>query len=730
MKRFFAWLLVFVLLFSFVACDTTKESSKDTTGTTDKTKNSQGSTTPSSTGTVNTGGSTRPSTRPSGVQSGTGVSVVFNANGGTIVSGGYTVSVIPGGNIKTSDLPRVERDGYVLIGWSYDKYGNSMWTESHTFSQTDMLYACWSTGTTDTSGWGGTTDTSGWGGTTDTSGWGDTTDTSGTTESTNGTIDSNEGNYVTITLNNPDGTIQYESVEIPYGTTLDGYDLPTITEPGYRFEGWSYTTSYYEPKFLNRGDVFYDDTALYAVWERVIIDPPPTIDTTVEWSGQTLNILATVWDDYGTPSAPWSQVELTVAPGAWNSDEGFGQEINAAVLEREEYIKDTYGVELNFVNVRGRVLAQTLAESVVSGNPSNRYHIAMPRNIETQTIVSSNTVYDLSDSRYIDFSRSYYNQASVEAYTAFGLTLFAAGDFSFMNMQDISVIFCNIDMLESFSDFSDLYQLVREGKWTMDQMISLASMVSKNDGDPAWTDDDTYGFGTYNMARFYQYSGIQQVTPLDGSLEITLMNDSRLNSLVTKLWEVTGSHWSRTVWNDSYSIVNAFKDGRLLFCDETLQRIEEFDRDIEDFKVGILPAPKLTEDQSAYCTPATYRSTVMCIPKSTDDREMSEYFFEVLSYTGQRYLKDAYYNTLKSQIDPSIADETMEILKNYVFTGICYDQGYMYGWEGLLTTTQDKIYQYAGYSDIRYQEEILADFEEAAHKVDEWNISWLDYTEE
>ena len=52
------------------------------------------------------------------------------------------------------------------------------------------------------------------------------------------------------------------------------------------------------------------------------------------------------------------------------------------------------------------------------------YDLALPRAMRAQSIVSNGSVYDLKDREYLDFDNSYYNQASVEAYTAKGHTFF------------------------------------------------------------------------------------------------------------------------------------------------------------------------------------------------------------------------------------------------------------------------------------------------------------------
>ena len=456
------------------------------------------------------------------------------------------------------------------------------------------------------------------------------------------------------------------------------------------------------------------------------VELPP--ETVTKWKGDTLNILATVW--VGTePGAPWSQVELCVKPaeeGGYKDDTNFGVTINGAVLDREAFIKKEYGVTLNWINARNNVISTLITTGIASGSKETRYHIAMPRMMEAQTLVSNNTIFDISQSKYIDLDKSYYNQVSRESYTVNGITLFMAGDFSFLDEQTSYLIYFNEAMADGFASFPDLYKMVREGKWTIEQMTNAARLVSKNSGDPAWTDDDTYGFGTTTLSQFYQYSGIQQVSVVDDQYVVSL-NDSRVGTLIDEILELTGATFARTDWTGGYSgLEAAFFDSRLLFFNEVIQKTDHIGSQSDEFKVGVLPTPKLNEAQETYYTPCSYQSVVMCIPKTTTDREYSEYFFEILSYTGQKYIMKAYLTNLRTKLNPETITDSMDIIQNYIFANLCYDQGYMFGWDGLLTSVQTDSYKDGVNKFTESYNDAIID---KSTVVTNWNFAWLDYVD-
>ena len=449
-----------------------------------------------------------------------------------------------------------------------------------------------------------------------------------------------------------------------------------------------------------------------------------------KWSGKELKILATTWG--GTDAgAPWSQAELTVKKDEWFKQDGFGQTINDSILNRAARIKELYGVDLYWVNARGSNISNLLTTAMA--DKSERYHIAMPRMLEAQTLVTNQVVYDLSKSLYIDFDDSYFSNMAHEAYTVHGHTFFAAGDFSFLDEQTSYLIFYNVAVSNSIEAFPNLYQKVKDGKWTIDEMINAARLYHNDNGETSGTnvhgDDDTYGFGTTTLAQFFQTSGIQQVSVNKNTnkYEITL-NNPKVSTLIEKIKTLaTEETWARTSWDGGYGAMEAaFKDNRILFYNEVVQKFDQFGQQSENFKVGVLPCPKLDGEQETYYTPCSYQSTLICIPKTTDDREMSEYFFDVLSWTGQEYIMKAYKEDLKSKMDPATANESMDILETYVFPNLCYDVGYMHSWDGLMTTSVQGEVHKEGQNFTTLFDSAKG---EAGLTVANWNTAWEDYEE-
>ncbi|MGM9646043.1 MAG: hypothetical protein ACI3XS_05090 [Eubacteriales bacterium] len=440
------------------------------------------------------------------------------------------------------------------------------------------------------------------------------------------------------------------------------------------------------------------------------------------WDGKTLNILATRWYTEN-PQPPWSVIELCVTER--DDPSGFGARVNNSILDRAKYIQDTYGVKLNWIQVSYNGVPNAISTAIKDNKAGEKYHLAMPRVVQAQDIVQSNLLYDMASSKYIDFSQSYFSQAAHEAYTVAGHTFYAAGDSSFLDEWTTDLIFFNKTMAEDRNQ--DLYGMVKAGTWTIDKLIEIAKATGADiDGDPEWTDKDAYGFAFTVPSMLITSSGIQQVKvdPDTGLYKLSL-NDDKIGLVIDKIIQLQGAEWCRSSWGSYYAPVGALKEGRLLFLQEVVQHIDDFN-DVKDIEVGVLPLPKLSEKQEDYATTCWQQAVLLCIPRTTDDREFSEYFVDVLSWTGQEYVMKKLYEKLNAAL-PDDDGLSFEILKDYIFDKIVYDNGIFYTFDGLFkdlsqswSSGQNKFTEV--YGDASLTARSIVDGKKTG-----WNVTWKNY---
>ena len=438
-------------------------------------------------------------------------------------------------------------------------------------------------------------------------------------------------------------------------------------------------------------------------------------DVKRDWEGKTLNIACSTYS--AQPSAPWSVLELCVDYG---KESGFGTKIDAAVLERQEFIKETYGVDLNWINATRYGMHDALEIAISSGNVY--YDLALPRAMRVQSIVAGGYIYDLANREYIDFDNSYYSQNSVDTYTAKGHTFFVDGDFSNISEETAKVLYFNKTLLGGEQAAKDLYRKVRENKWTYDELVSLAIAAYKDDGDGMHDDNDTYGLKMSSITDYYSFFGVRQagVNSETGEWMIAF-NDPKINDVISIILTSFNANWT---WHQlTYSPIEkeALLGNRLLFLSDFMQYAESY---TVNGNVGVIPFPMLDEDQGRYCIPcANSMIVLMCIPKNTQDRAMSEYFLDVLSWTGSEYTYKAY---LEQKSEYFKANEDMEMLTDYIFPNITYDAGAAIGWNSLMGEALTDSYK----GEVNNFDNAYAEQEPGALKtIKNWNAAWGAYKE-
>jgi len=438
-------------------------------------------------------------------------------------------------------------------------------------------------------------------------------------------------------------------------------------------------------------------------------------DVRITWSGETLDVATTSWSSFA--GAPWGVVEACVKSG---STSGFGTIIDTAVLERNAFIKETYGVTVNWINASRYGNANDLETAIASGK---NWDIYMPRILFDQELVASGNLYDMRNRGFINFNQPYYNANSVDTYTAKGHTFFVTGDFSFIDKEIASVLWFNKDLLGDAQATADLYKAVKDGEWTWNMLINLANGAYSDDGDGILDEMDSFGLSLSNINNLYYFFGLSTtgVNQFTGEWELTL-DDASINDVISAIISANTSKWVRSAWGGAWSsnAGSAFQQNRLLFYNEVVQHTNI----TSSVHSGVVPFPMLSEMQGRYYVPANSQQTVlMCIPKNTQDREMSDYFLDVLGWTGDKFLMEGYLDYKSLYVD---SDDEMEMLTDYIFPNIVYDSGVAVGWGSVMNDVLSSAHA-GNVNNFRGVYETAAP--QAQATIDAWNLAWGSYTD-
>ena len=434
-----------------------------------------------------------------------------------------------------------------------------------------------------------------------------------------------------------------------------------------------------------------------------------------DFSGNTVNVFANGW--YGASGA-WAPIEFWVTE--------YGQTaLHDAVLNRGVYIEETYGVKLNWSMVTSPSNLNVITSALDAGTKD--YDLWINKMMACQNIIANGLVYDLSDSEYIDFSKSYYSQLGKEAFTVQGHTFFATGDFNYIAYEVTYLWLVNNKLASEINGFpEDIYETVRNGEWTLDLAFELAAKaMSDNNNNGAVDVEDTFGLCSNSLGNWYNYCGVSSIVSKDGQYELGIKDHDRINKVIGYALRMVNSGWFYAgSWQDGSAI---FTNGRCLFFQDVVNGLPGYLGVNPDLYV--VPNPKFdAEDPTYYTTGAYSQANSICIPKCTQDREMSEFFFDVLFATASEQIIPAYLEERLINADPDNYEDVEDMLLNYIFPGALYDVGSQTnGWSSvcgniLSPSINNKVNTFIA--------DYEANIDAAQATVDQWNANRADYVDE
>lgn len=176
--------------------------------------------------------------------------------------------------------------------------------------------------------------------------------------------------------------------------------------------------------------------------------------------------------------------------------------VNDAVAERNNFIEEKYGLTIKTVGEDFPI--ETLRLAVTSG--IDDYDMICDTILALMPLIPENLYLELDD--YIDITNEWWDQNANELLTFNDKHYLVSGDAIITDDDYTYLLLFNKEMYANNSDLSgkygDLYDLVREGKWTLDVMHEMMKAVSQPDIDGAWTENATYGMaGSNNIGNVF-----------------------------------------------------------------------------------------------------------------------------------------------------------------------------------------------------------------------------------
>ena len=362
-----------------------------------------------------------------------------------------------------------------------------------------------------------------------------------------------------------------------------------------------------------------------------------------------------------------------------------GDVLDDAVYRRNSLLEDKLNFEFDVTEIdieNGTI--DKMKSTVLSGE--DVYQCGFLRGEYLSPLISEGMFVDLNTMSGLRLDEPYWDQQIREAASiGENKALYIAGtDFSLMGFGGTICTYFNKSMLENLGGESP-YQLVRDGKWTLDKLNEYAALGANLNGDESF-DFKPDGSATYGIATWYSGasamllgSGEQYIKRDSGNKPYLAIENDRFYSVCEKIAGITSVEGEFVEINDSANNKHyelAFADSRCLMTIAEVKASNKF-RNMND-SFGILPMPKYDEAQENYVCYRAPATIYLCVPVTNVALDETAAVLDAASYLSYTDVLPVYYNVTIAQKGLR-DDESIEMLE-IIQSSRYFDIGRVFGW--------------------------------------------------
>ncbi len=403
-----------------------------------------------------------------------------------------------------------------------------------------------------------------------------------------------------------------------------------------------------------------------------------------------------------------------------------GDVVNDAVYDRNAALEEQFDIHIAEPVLGNDGEATILAASVQAGDDA--YDACVYHYRWLGTAAANGYLLDTTLANYIGYEKPWWYQNVNDAYSVGGHYYVLVGMYDLDNYYDNICTYFNTNMMTDLYPDEDIYSIVKEGRWTVDTLETLAAGATiDTDGDGKFNHaKDMFGYGQDNGFSFvYQFAWDQPVTERDeNDFPLTCINTEKQVQIVERLYHLLFESAPVIKNEDGGARMTAFREGRCLFMIASLSTSIQL-RDMEqDF--GILPIAKFDEAQDKYYTHSTAHTSAVGIPinKSQEGMEKSAIILEAMAAGGFKTVRPAVYDVaLKSKYARD--DETYEMIdlviegKTADFAEIFDNWGLTYTLDILVARSESKDWASHFKQKEKLQDKLIEEAVELFMKLDE-----------
>ncbi len=389
----------------------------------------------------------------------------------------------------------------------------------------------------------------------------------------------------------------------------------------------------------------------------------------------------------GLPEKDMDKFELKIVhfDGNWlswaltklDAESETGDRLNDAIYKRNRNMEERFNCEIN-VTGKETITASDIQSEIMAGD--SNYDVWFM--YDNWTLGAVEYLLPWEELPYINLDREWWNPSATEVFNLEGKTYAAAGNYSLSVLSRASGFAFNKDIYNKMNRSENIYDLAREGKWTIDVMYDTAKNAYIDlDGDSSMNENDQYGIsGSWKETfwRFLSGSDVRFISKDSNSDPVFDLqkNETAINKMlkIFDLFTEKGIYYNPQT-KDVHSVQDSeeiFADGRLLFKTVNLFDLEALRTC--DIDIGILPCPKYDENQENYYAPSFGAEISVLLKTLPEERkENVGMLLEALAYdTNANILPEYKEVLLKTKL---ARDNESEEMIDIIINSISFDFG-------------------------------------------------------
>ena len=434
-----------------------------------------------------------------------------------------------------------------------------------------------------------------------------------------------------------------------------------------------------------------------------------TVTTTAQPSGDSSSppdTTAPELDEYGRPVIDDEIPELNyqdrtftihtrgnVEQYEWKADSYSGDHLSDAIYKRNLAVEDRLGVRLNIIAEGtwadySAVTLPKIKASIMAGN--REYDLIAGFSTPIATLATTGLLSNLNNVEQLNFDKPWWSSNMKDELTVGNANYYAVGSLSLSMIYSMQCIFVNTPILGEVESDYNIYQTVKDGKWTWEEMKRIAAKAFRDNGNGVHDDDDRYGLAftdSTNSVYAYFYSTSQKLVTRNaaGDLEMNI-NAEKNHEIIDKMIDM--------MYNAEYARAPGgkapdFTQGNILFLDHWLYWGQTLYKDnMEEY--GIVPMPMYDESQGRYYTPVQSGMHMYCIPTDVKSLEQNGYITEALAAESYRTLMPTYFEIVL-KVKYAKDEQTSQML-DIMYDTVVFDFGQIFNGElGALTALKNVV---------------------------------------